>query len=63
MNEQVKQVREYFQENYPHIHIEDVNDWEIETYMNQRYVKDLSFERVMDLFSDYLLSNGGEVDE
>ena len=63
MNEQVKQAREYFQANYPHIHIEDISDSAIEKYFSQGYVHRLPFEQAINLFSDFILSNGGQADE
>lgn len=62
MNEQVKQVWEYFQENYPHIYFDMSND-QIQKFMGQKYLQNLPFERVVDCLQDYILASGCECDE
>lgn len=56
------QVREYFNENYPHIHF-DMSDKQIEQFMNQAYIQRLSFNIAMNCLYDYILAGGGQADE
>ena len=51
----LKQIYEYFRENYPHIDIQYVNPKLIEKQMKQDYMKQLSVERQMDLLLDYII--------
>lgn len=52
----IEQVREYFRVNYPYVYLEDISDKVIRDYLEMGYVRDLSFERKMDLLYDYILS-------
>lgn len=48
--------RKFF-ENYPHISYNDLNNKQIEDFINSQD-DDISEEKLMDLFKDYLLSQG-----
>ena len=53
MNEK---IRQYFRDNYGHVNFQAMSDSYITDFMNQSYVKDLSFERQMDLMYDNILA-------
>lgn len=60
----VKEVREYFRENYGHVNIAELSDAQIEKFVNRNVLEDMTFERKMDLLYDYILANGlAEVQE
>ena len=52
----IEQVREYFEENYRHIYLEDISDKAILDYLENGWVLNVPFERKMDLLYDYILS-------
>ena len=53
----VQEVREYFWKNYAHVNIQAISDKVIREFMNRTYISRIeSFERKMDLFYDYILS-------
>lgn len=64
MTEQIKEVKEFFSENYPHVAISEISDLEIETFLNQSYVKEdcdgkeRDFRYKMNLLYDYVVSQG-----
>ena len=53
----MKEVREYFAKNYGYINLDELTDVFIQKYLDQSWIKDLSFERKMDCFCDYLMAN------
>lgn len=56
----VNDFKNDFRISYPHIHFDDfISDNEIEKYLEDNF--DLPYHKIMDLFSDYLLSNGCDV--
>jgi hypothetical protein len=60
----IEQVREYFNNNYPYVYLEDISNGVIRDYLEMGYIRDLPFERKMDCLYDYILSqNLTEVEE
>lgn len=57
MNE-IKQIRDYFSQNYGHVAIFQIADQFILDFINQEHVASLSFPRKMDLLYDHLLAQG-----
>jgi hypothetical protein len=53
----MKEVREYFEKNYGYVNLAELTDVFIQKYLDQSWIKDLSFERKMDCLYDYILSN------
>jgi hypothetical protein len=53
----MKEVREYFKKNYSYVNLAELTDVFIQKYLDQSWIKDLSFERKMDCLYDYILSN------
>lgn len=53
----MKEVREYFKKNYGYVNLAELTDVFIQKYLDQSWIKDLSFERKMDCLYDYILSN------
>lgn len=64
MTEQIKEVKGFFSENYPHVAILELSDLEIKTFLNQSYVKEdrdgkeRDFRYKMNLLYDYVVSQG-----
>jgi hypothetical protein len=54
----VKQVREYFEENYGHVYFDDIDDSFIEEFLTRSYIVSLSFEMKMDCLYDAVMSQG-----
>lgn len=52
----IEDVREYFDINYPYVNLAELTDVLIRMYLDQSWIKDLSFERKMDCLYDYILS-------
>lgn len=52
-----KEAREFFAKNYGHVNFRELSDVFIRKYLEQAWIKDLSFERKMDCLYDYILSN------
>ena len=57
-NELIEKIHDYFRDNYGYIAIFQIEDSKIEVFMLQPYVKDLKFEKQMDLLQDYIVSQG-----
>lgn len=53
----IRKIRDYFRENYAHVNDQEVSDADILAQMEQAYMKDISFERQMDLLYDWMLAN------
>jgi len=53
---ELKQIYEYFRENYTHINIQEINPKLIKKQMEYDYMKRFSIERQMDLLHDYIVS-------
>ena len=53
----MKEVREYFAKNYGYVNLDELTDVFLRIYLDQSWIKDLSFERKMDCLYDYILSN------
>ena len=53
----MREVREYFKKNYGYVNLAELTDVFIQKYLDQSWIKDLSFERKMDCLYDYILSN------
>jgi hypothetical protein len=53
---EIKMVREFFQKHHSYIDLDGVADVDIAEYLTRRYVKDLAFDKQMDLLYDYILS-------
>jgi len=52
----LQQIYEYFNENYSHVDIQNVNPKLIKTVMKKDYMKRYSIEKQMDLLLDYVMS-------
>lgn len=56
----VTEFKNDFKMSYPHIHFSDfISDNEIEKFLEDNF--DLPYNKIMNYFSDYLLSNGCDV--
>ena len=55
-NEEIKRVREFFRTNHSYIDLDGVDNIDIAEYLTRRYVKDLDFDKQMNLLYDYILS-------
>ena len=53
----MKEVREYFRENYGHVALDELTDVFIQKYIDQSWIVNLSFELKMDCLYDYILAN------
>jgi|LakMenE18May11ns_1017448.scaffolds.fasta_scaffold7445498_1 hypothetical protein len=53
---EIKKVREFFEAHHSYIDINGLADLDIAEYLTRRYVKDLDFNKQMDLLYDYILS-------
>lgn len=56
--ELVKRIRDYFRSNFSYVGIEEMEDQTILNFMNQYYLKGMTFERQMECLYDHLLSQG-----
>ena len=54
----VEKAREHFRVHYGYVNIDELTDAQIARFLNQGYVKDLAFERQMDLLYDHIVSQG-----
>lgn len=54
----VKEVREYFDINYPYIDLGMISNDTIYDFLNQGYIVNLSFEIQMDSLYEYILYQG-----
>ena len=52
----MKEVKEYFDLNYPYVDLGGIDDHTLESFLSQSYLADLSFVRKMDCLYDYILS-------
>ena len=52
----IKKIRDFFRDSYSYVNIQELSDSQLLTFMEQAYVKDLTFERQMDLMYDWILS-------
>lgn len=52
----IKKIRDFFRERYGYVNIQELSDAQLLAFMEQSYVKDLPFERQMDLMYDWILS-------
>jgi hypothetical protein len=50
----IKKIRDFFR--YGYVNIQELSDDQLLTFMEQSYVKDLPFEKQMDLMYDWILS-------
>jgi hypothetical protein len=53
----MKEVREYFRENYGHVDFWDIKDEVISEFLKREYLERLTFELKMDCLYDYLMAN------
>jgi hypothetical protein len=53
---EIKRVREFFETHHSYIDINGLDDQDIAEYLTRKYVKDLDFNKQMDLLYDYILS-------
>ena len=51
----LQQIYEYFNENYSHVDIQNVNPKLIKKVMKKDYMKRYSIEKQMDLLLDYII--------
>ena len=52
----IDETRDYFRDNYPHVNFQAMYDIYIVDFLSRPHVKDLSFEKQMDLMYDDILS-------
>jgi hypothetical protein len=52
----IKKIRDFFRDRYSYVNIQELSDSQLLTFIEQSYVKDLPFERQMDLMYDWILS-------
>lgn len=52
----IKKIRDFFRDRYSYVNIQELSDKQLLAFMEQSYVKDLPFERQMDLMYDWILS-------
>jgi hypothetical protein len=52
----IEKVKEYFRQNYGHVHFGDINDSFIEEFLSRPYVVSVSFEMQMDYLYDAIMS-------
>lgn len=52
----IKKIRDFFSTHYGHVNLQELSDRDLLNFMAQRHIKDLPFERQMDLMYDWILS-------
>lgn len=52
----IKRIRDFFRSNFSYVGIEEMSDESIIDFMDQYYLKGMTFERQMECLYDYILS-------
>jgi hypothetical protein len=50
-------VRSQFNARYGYINLQELSDSEVIDFLQQDHIKNLAFDRQLDLLSDYILAN------
>ena len=58
----IQEFKRYFNDSYGYIQ-NDLSDEEIQRWLDQDYIKNLSIQKAADYFSDYLIAGGAYVQE